>query len=268
MTNLPLRCAEALAAFGVPVFPCQPGKKTPATPQRLPRCQQPTPYQSANGSNATPTATLANPHGCARTRRPGHRPARRGRQWVPQPLARLDDAGLLAGASGKTLTPSGGAAHLLRWLEPANHPPGRLPPSTSWPKAATSSSRPSQVNGEPYRVLAYLPGRGGLDWDAAARLLQPGPRARTETAQASTVGTGRQAGPLGRRPARRQPQHGLFWAANRALEADQAADLSPLAMACPRAGLTNTEITQTLRSRPAHHPGHPEPRGREAEGGS
>ena len=41
----------------------------------------------------------------------------------------------------------------------------------------------------------------------------------------------------------RQPEGnrnaGLFWAANRALEADRAADLSPLADAARQAGLTN-----------------------------
>ena len=41
---------------------------------------------------------------------------------------------------------------------------------------------------------------------------------------------------------------GLFWAANRALEADPAADLSPLAAAARQAGLDDKEITRTLDS--------------------
>ena len=41
---------------------------------------------------------------------------------------------------------------------------------------------------------------------------------------------------------------GLFWAANRALDADQAADLSPLAVAARQAGLGDKEITRTLDS--------------------
>ncbi len=41
---------------------------------------------------------------------------------------------------------------------------------------------------------------------------------------------------------------GLYWAANRALEADPAADLSPLAIAARQAGLTDLEITRTLNS--------------------
>ena len=41
---------------------------------------------------------------------------------------------------------------------------------------------------------------------------------------------------------------GLYWAANRALEADPAADLSPLADAARQAGLPDPEITRTLNS--------------------
>ena len=41
---------------------------------------------------------------------------------------------------------------------------------------------------------------------------------------------------------------GLYWAANRALEADPAADLSPLADAARQAGLGDREITRTLDS--------------------
>ncbi len=41
---------------------------------------------------------------------------------------------------------------------------------------------------------------------------------------------------------------GLYWAANRALDADPAADLSPLAAAARQAGLGESEITRTLDS--------------------
>ena len=41
---------------------------------------------------------------------------------------------------------------------------------------------------------------------------------------------------------------GLFWAANRALDADPAADLNPLAAAARQAGLDDKEITRTLDS--------------------
>ncbi len=41
---------------------------------------------------------------------------------------------------------------------------------------------------------------------------------------------------------------GLFWAANRALETDPAADLSSLAAAARQAGLDDPEIARTLAS--------------------
>jgi hypothetical protein len=41
---------------------------------------------------------------------------------------------------------------------------------------------------------------------------------------------------------------GLFWAANRALEADRAADLSELAAAARQAGLSEPEVSRTLNS--------------------
>ena len=52
---------------------------------------------------------------------------------------------------------------------------------------------------------------------------------------------------------------GLFWAANRALETDPAADLSPLAAAARHAGLDDQEITRTLGLRPQDRPGPPRP---------
>ena len=58
---------------------------------------------------------------------------------------------------------------------------------------------------------------------------------------------------------------GLFWAANRALDGDPAADLSPLAAAARQAGLEDREINRTLHS--ARKTGHVPP-DRQAEPGS
>ena len=57
---------------------------------------------------------------------------------------------------------------------------------------------------------------------------------------------------------------GLFWAANRALDADPAADLSGLADAARQAGLADPEITRTLDS--ARRTAQPDP-GYEPEAG-
>jgi hypothetical protein len=62
--------------------------------------------------------------------------------------------------------------------------------------------------------------------------------------------------------------NGLFWAANRALETDHAADLSPLAAAARQAGLTEPEIIRTLESARRTNRAQPEPRDRQAEGAS
>ena len=63
---------------------------------------------------------------------------------------------------------------------------------------------------------------------------------------------------MGRQPAEGNRNAGLFWAANRALEADPAADLSPLAAAARQAGLDDREITRTLDS--ARRTGQSRPR--------
>ena len=61
---------------------------------------------------------------------------------------------------------------------------------------------------------------------------------------------------------------GLYWAANRALETDPAADLSPLAAAARQAGLGDQEIAQTLKSARRTAQPSPEPPGHQPEGAS
>ena len=109
---------------------------------------------------------------------------------------------------------------------------------------------PSQVDGKPYQLIQTLRGRGALDWDA------PSPPAATPAPAPSPPPGHPQPGrqdlsdlarwvasqPEGNRNA------GLFWAANRALDGDPAADLSPLAAAARQAGLDEPEITRTLDS--------------------
>ena len=65
---------------------------------------------------------------------------------------------------------------------------------------------------------------------------------------------------MGRSQAEGNRNAGLFWAANRALDADPAADLSPLAAAARQAGLDDKEITRTLDSaRKTGQPARPHP---------
>ena len=124
---------------------------------------------------------------------------------------------------------------------------------------------PSQVDGRPYQLLKTTGRHGRLDWAAVTRLLQPARQhQRTEPRPAPD----RDLGHLARWVAA-QPQGnrnaGLFWAANRALETDPAADLSPLAAAARQAGLGDAEITRTLDSARRTGQARPEPPDHQAE---
>ena len=65
---------------------------------------------------------------------------------------------------------------------------------------------PSQVGGKPYRLIKKLGGHGGLDWAAVTRLLEPQRHQQRPAPGQDPDRDARPAGPLGRQPARRQPQ--------------------------------------------------------------
>ena len=119
---------------------------------------------------------------------------------------------------------------------------------------------PSAVGGHPYRVLATTGQAGPLDWAAVTALLHPQRQPRLPQPRPGQA-PGRDLDHLARWVAA-QPEGnrnaGLFWAANRALETDPAADLSPLAAAARQAGLPDAEITRTLDS--ARRTSQPHPR--------
>jgi hypothetical protein len=119
---------------------------------------------------------------------------------------------------------------------------------------------PSQVGGHPYRALATTGQPGPLDWAAVTALLHPQRQPRLPQPRQGQA-PGRDPDHLARWVAA-QPEGnrnaGLFWAANRALETDPAADLSPLAAAARQAGLPDAEITRTLDS--ARRTSQPHPR--------
>jgi len=237
--------ALAYACRGWPVFPCHPGEKTPATTHGY-RDATTDERQITAWYTRRPDANLA-----IATGHPGpdvldvddYGPARNGYAA----LARLRDAGLLDNAAAYLRTPGGGlhayftgttqrcahlAAHRLDFLSAGGYV---LAP-------------PSQVDGRTYQLIKTTGRTGTLDWTAASQLLQPdrqSPHSQPDPA------SGRDLSPLARWVAA-QPEgnrnSGLYWAANRALEADSAADLSPLAAAARQVGLTDLEITRTLNS--------------------
>src|SRR5206468_12215784 len=103
---------------------------------------------------------------------------------------------------------------------------------------------PSQVDGRPYRLISRPGGQGNLDWVSVTALLNP---EQHHEHPAPSHAADRRLDQLARWIAR-QPEGnrnaGPYWAANRALDANPAADLSPLAAAARHAGLGEQEITR------------------------
>jgi hypothetical protein len=245
MTDATLRQALAFAARGWPVLPCQPCQKTPATRHGV-RDATTDAGQITTWFGRHPDWNLAIATGA-----PGpdvldvdqHGKAGNGYTVFRQ----LRAAGLLDGASAYVRTPSGGLhAYFTGTGQRNGHLPGCHLDFRS--RGGYVLAPPSQIGGKPYQLVKALPGCGALDWDAVIRLLQP----RRESQRPRHPQPGRQdLSSLARWVARQGEGNrnaGLFWAANRALDGDPAADLSPLAAAARHAGLGEREITRTLDS--------------------
>jgi hypothetical protein len=263
MTDNPaLRQALAYARRGWPVFPCQPGQKVPATAHGF-RDATTDEQQITGWFSRDPDCNLAIATGV-----PGpdvldvdqHGPAGNGYAA----LGRLRRAGLLDGASAYVRTPSGGLHAYFTGTTQRN---GHLPTHHLDFRSAGGYilAPPSQVNGHHYLLLGTADRGGRLDWDTVTRLLhperqhqRPGPRPAPD----------RDLGHLARWVAS-QPEGnrnaGLFWAANRALDADPAADLGPLADAARQVGLGDPEINRTLDSVRRTGQGRPNPPDYQAE---
>jgi hypothetical protein len=253
VTSATLRLARIYAGRGWPVFPCQPGHKVPATPHGFYDATT-DPRQITRWFTRHPDANLAIATGA-----PGPDVLDVDQHGVAgdgfAAYARLQQAGLLDGATMQVRTPSTGLhAYFAGSAQRNGHLAAHHLDFRS--TGGYVLAPPSQVDGKPYRLLTAPQGHAGLDWDAVLQLLQPrrqprpGPRQYpdgTLSALAHWVA----AQPEGNR------NEGLYWAANRALEANPAADLGPLAVAARQAGLGDLEITRTLDS--ARRPYQPQP---------
>jgi hypothetical protein len=244
-TDATLRRALAFAEHGWPVFPCHSGLKIPATrhgfldattdPEQITRWF--TRHPGRNLAIATgapgPDVLDVDQHGQA------------GNGFAA--FNRLNRAGLLDGARAYVRTPSGGLHAYFAGTDQRN---GHLPAHHLDFRSAGGYvlTPPSQVDGKPYQLIKSLDGDSELDWAAATRLLQP-PEQQQRPQPFQDPG-----GDLGRlaqwvaRQEQGNRNAGLFWAANRALDADRAADLSPLAVAARQAGLGEREVQRTLDS--------------------
>jgi hypothetical protein len=272
MTDNPAhRQALAYADRGWPVFPCLPGRKFPATEHG---------HLDATTDPAKISAWFSRRPGlnlAIATGAPGpdvldidsHGPTENGYAA----LGELRRAGFLDDIAASVQTPSGGLhLYLLGSDQRCGHLPTRHVDFLA--QGGYVLAPPSQADGRPYVALKTVCGDGWLDWTAAARLLSPyrslrparlrQPEYQFGPGQISSLACWLAIQREGNRNA------GLFWAANRALERDLAADLSPLATAARQAGLDAPEITRTLNSarrttQAALSLGHP---GHEAEGAS
>ena len=222
------------------------------------------PSRSGGGSPATPTATSPSP---------------------PVPLAPTSSTSTSTAQPAADSPPCRdcGPPGCSTAPPPRSAPPAAAPTSTSpapasatatWPratstsahKADTSSSRRPWSAGRHYQHVKALGGRGTLDWQAAAWLLEP---SREHHHSPSSSAPGEQVGALAHWLATQREGNrnaGLFWAANRALETDPAADLSQLAAAARQLGLDEPEITRTLNSARRTTQARPQPPDRQAEG--
>jgi hypothetical protein len=265
MTNHVLRQALDYAGRGWPVFPCRPGKKTPATVHgHLDASTDP--GQVCAWFGGDPELNLAIATGA-----PGIDVLdidQRGEAGDGFPaLAQLESAGLLDRVIATVRTPSGG---LHFYFTGSHQRTGHLPAChvDFLSQGGYVLAPPSQIGGTPYEHVTSLARHGELDWHAALRVLRP---VRQHEPQQPRQAQGDQIARLARWVATQREGNrnsGLYWAANRALETSHAADLSPLAAAARQAGLTEPEITRTLESARRSTQSHPEPPGREAEGAS
>ena len=203
MTDATLRQALAYARHGWPVFPCLPGQKIPATQHG---------YQDATTDEQQITEWFGRGYTwnlAIATGAPGpdvldvdqHGPAGNG---YPA-FARLERAGLVDGAAAYVRTPAGGMHAYFTGSDQHN---GRLPSHhlDFRSHGGYILAPPSQVDGKPYRLIKKPGGHGGLDWAAVTRLLEPQRHQQRPAPGQTPDRDARPAGPLGRQPARRQPQ--------------------------------------------------------------
>ena len=262
MTDATLRQALDYAARGWRVFPCLPGQKIPATRHGHLDASTDT-GQITGWFGGQPGWNLAIATGA-----PGpdvldvdqHGPAGNGYAA----FAKLRHIGLLDGAAAYVRTPSGGLHAYFHGSDQRN---GHLPAHhlDFRSRGGYVLTPPSQVGGKPYQLVRTLPGRGALDWDAVTRHLhpqrQPQPPGYPRSGRQDLTGLARWVASQGEG----NRNAGLFWAANRALDTDHAADLSPLAAAARQAGLHDREIQRTLDSARNTGQGRPFPPDHQAE---
>jgi hypothetical protein len=238
--------AHRYAEAGWPVFPCVSGEKLPATPHGFMDAttdhgQIQKWWESNPGRNVAIATGVPGPdvldvdnHGEAGNGFAGwNRLRREGLVEHPQALVR---------------TPSGGLHAYFAGTEQRN---GHLPKQHIDYRAQGGYvvAPPSTVAGRPYEVVSHQPSAATFDWGAARQFLDPQPERKhgPERGAERPRDVGHLAGWVaGLEEGNRNA--GLFWAANRAVEAGDTAALGSIARAAQDAGLPECEVDRTIRS--------------------
>jgi hypothetical protein len=162
---------------------------------------------------------------------------------------RLKREGLVADPGAIVRTPSGGMHAYFKGTEQRN---GHIATVGIDFRAEGGYvvAPPSTVNHRSYAVVQHQHSATMADWHAIKALLEPesqrSPQRRPERSTEPAGDVSRLAAWLGRQPEGNR-NHGLFFAANRALEAGHT-DLDELAEAGRQLGLDEREIAKTIES--------------------
>jgi hypothetical protein len=241
------RLAAALRyAAAWPVFPCVPGEKVPATrhgfldattdPDKIIWWWSRGPDRNVAIATGAPCPDVldVDVH-------------KRGNGFAA--FSRLRREGLLDGASAYIRTPSGGLHAYFAGSQQGN---GRLPRHhlDFRSKGGYVVAPPSQVGGRHYEPIKRADRHGGLDWATITRLLDPEPQQRSPQSADRPADAHWLAEWVARQHEGNR-NDGLFWSANRALDAGLT-DLGELADAARSTGLDEREIARTLASARRH----------------
>ena len=274
--------AHRFADAGWHVFPVEPGGKRPATPHG---------YLDATTSHkeiqnfwrAEPRSNLG-----VATGAPGPDVLDVDKHKDGNGFSafnKLQRAGLVREPMAIVQTPSGGFHAYYKGTEHQRngHIPGVHVDFRS--QGGYVVAPPSTIAGRTYEVARKQPSADTFDWGAARQVLDPQPERQPYKAPERSGDRPRDlthlpgwvaAQPEGNRNA------GLFWAANRAVEAGDTATLDSLANAARSAGLDDREIDRTITSaqqtagreagRPSEHAtsaaAPPDPQAEAAEAGA
>ncbi len=245
--------------LGLPVFPCQPGAKSPATSRGFKDASD----RPAAGRNYTDVARTYLRAGYNVAIRTGcvvdvlDVDVKGGRPGL-ESLHRLAGVGLLLGAVAEAVTPSGG----LHVYFPASGARNGCIASIGldhrgeggYVLAAPSDARAGDETATYRWLFSRDLGDGApLDWDAVKRMFRPRDLRRPERYLASHRGIACLQEWLMNQPEGNR-NSGLYWAARRALES--GLDPHHLTVAAYHSGLTQPEIDATILSAIRGQNGH------------